>query len=402
MRNAPPISTSSPRETMTSRPAASAARPSSTAAALLLTAKPASPPVVISSSPSTCVWREPRSPVSGSISRSVYPDSTARTASCAAWLSGARPRLVWMMIPVALMARVSRECPDQATARVLSSITRAGDHSAGAVSSISRRRAPSTTCRTARAASGRGIPFKWPPASSCCRTRSTDGSCRSRGSWEAVTWTLLLLRELECGRRGLRPAPICPGAQAIHHLGRHVLAPQRHPGGQIPAVEVCAAGDQQVEAPRDFQVALHHGRRVVRIIRFDPLQPRSQEAVHHPIVAQPPRVRQHRDAPGAADDLHGLHRGDLQPLHIRRAVTADVLGERLRGLGDVSGLHEGPGYVRPPHGAAAGKRQDPLHLDGDAQRRQLLYHAFGAVQPAVAKPAQQPLQPLQAVVDEVA
>ena len=53
MRNSPPISISSPRETMTSRPWASVSRASSTAAALLLTTSASSAPVSRRSSAST-------------------------------------------------------------------------------------------------------------------------------------------------------------------------------------------------------------------------------------------------------------------------------------------------------------------------------------------------------------
>ena len=64
MRNEPPISTSCPRETTTSRPGpASAAAASSTAAAPLLTASAASAPVSSRSSASTWAWREPRAPL---------------------------------------------------------------------------------------------------------------------------------------------------------------------------------------------------------------------------------------------------------------------------------------------------------------------------------------------------
>ena len=61
-RKPPPISTSSPRETITSRPAASAASDSSVAAALLLTTTAASAPVRRQSSRSAWTSRRPRVP----------------------------------------------------------------------------------------------------------------------------------------------------------------------------------------------------------------------------------------------------------------------------------------------------------------------------------------------------
>ena len=62
MRNEPPISTSSPRETTTLRPAARAESASRTAAAPLLTTSPASAPVRRVSQRSTPAPRSPRRP----------------------------------------------------------------------------------------------------------------------------------------------------------------------------------------------------------------------------------------------------------------------------------------------------------------------------------------------------
>ena len=69
MRNEPPISTSSPRDTTTWRPAAKAESTSSSAAAPLLTTSAASAPVSRVSQRSTPVPRSPRSPVERSNSR---------------------------------------------------------------------------------------------------------------------------------------------------------------------------------------------------------------------------------------------------------------------------------------------------------------------------------------------
>ena len=68
MRNDPPISTSSPRDTMASRPAANSESTIMTAAALLLTARAASAPVSAQTSCSQCAWRLPRSMASTSYS----------------------------------------------------------------------------------------------------------------------------------------------------------------------------------------------------------------------------------------------------------------------------------------------------------------------------------------------
>jgi hypothetical protein len=68
-RNPPPISTSSPRDTITSRSRATAPSASSTAAALLLTTIPASAPHTRARSRPACSWRDPRSPESIRYSR---------------------------------------------------------------------------------------------------------------------------------------------------------------------------------------------------------------------------------------------------------------------------------------------------------------------------------------------
>jgi hypothetical protein len=67
-RKPPPISTSSPRDTMTSRPAASAASTIIVAAALLLTTTADSAPVNRQISPSAWTSRRPRAPRSTSYS----------------------------------------------------------------------------------------------------------------------------------------------------------------------------------------------------------------------------------------------------------------------------------------------------------------------------------------------
>ena len=83
-RNPPPISTSSPREMRTSRPAASAASASSVAAALLLTTTAASAPVSRQIRRSACTSRRPRAPRRGRI-RGWYSRRRARDARRAAW-----------------------------------------------------------------------------------------------------------------------------------------------------------------------------------------------------------------------------------------------------------------------------------------------------------------------------
>ena len=102
IRNPPPISTNSPRDTATSRPSARAARTSRTAEAQLLTTMAASAPQARASRAGARSCREPRVPVSRSNSRVAYRPSPTVVPH------GARPRLVWSSTPVALITSVNR------------------------------------------------------------------------------------------------------------------------------------------------------------------------------------------------------------------------------------------------------------------------------------------------------
>ena len=104
-RNEPPISISSPRDTIVSRPSASAFSASTSAPALLLTASAASAPVSRTSQPEIWSSRSPRRPVSTSYSRVEGSRIAAAAAAIAASGNGARPRLVCSTVPVRLKTR---------------------------------------------------------------------------------------------------------------------------------------------------------------------------------------------------------------------------------------------------------------------------------------------------------
>ena len=99
-RKLPPISTSSPRLTITSPPLAMAESISSTAAALLFTTIALSAPVRRLSSRSTWEYLSPREPEATSYSRVEYPVAAFITASTASFARHARPRLVCSTTPV--------------------------------------------------------------------------------------------------------------------------------------------------------------------------------------------------------------------------------------------------------------------------------------------------------------
>ena len=94
---------------ITSPPPARAESTRNAAAAQLLTTIAASAPVTSAIRPSTYSPRRPRPPASRSYSTVQYPEAS----TSAAWArsdNGARPRLVWMITPVALITRLNRSC----------------------------------------------------------------------------------------------------------------------------------------------------------------------------------------------------------------------------------------------------------------------------------------------------
>ena len=103
MRNFPPISTSSPRDTITSPDLASVLRHKRTAAALLFTTRAASAPVRRQSKDSKCAFLSPLSPRCRSYSRLEYSAAITASLSACSRLSGARPRFVCKIVPVPLI-----------------------------------------------------------------------------------------------------------------------------------------------------------------------------------------------------------------------------------------------------------------------------------------------------------
>lgn len=172
MRKAPPISTSSPRETITSLPRAIAAMVSSTAAALLFTTVAACAPVSVHSSSSTRLSRSPRPPLSRLYSRLFGLAIMASRCCNALSASSARPRLVWITVPVRLMTARMREARRSATRACTACATRSGAMSAASSAPLRpRSRNPSTTVRASPATS------VWPCSSI---SAATDGQRNTR------------------------------------------------------------------------------------------------------------------------------------------------------------------------------------------------------------------------------
>src|SRR5512135_243078 len=181
IRNDPPISTSSPRLTITSRPRAWPARQRSTAAALLLTTWTHSAPVRVRSIPSTCERRDDRSPAATSNSRFEYPLAVSRTAASASPGNGARPRLVWTTIPAALITRrIGRDSRDAISPGSIERIRSVhAARESGTRSPPASARTAATISRSASTTTARGWDRRNPRAAELPSREATDGSVRS-------------------------------------------------------------------------------------------------------------------------------------------------------------------------------------------------------------------------------
>ena len=179
MRKAPPISTSSPRETITSRPCASAPMVSSTAAALLLTTVAASAPVRVHSSSSTSESRSPRPPVARSYSRLLGAAIRVMSRCSAASASTARPRLVWMTVPVRLNTGRIR-----GASRNSMRSARAVASASGAIFPLARSPASAPARSRSSRARASVATSVWP----CAASSSGTPAARSRRSTEGRSW----------------------------------------------------------------------------------------------------------------------------------------------------------------------------------------------------------------------
>ncbi len=161
---------------ITDRRRASAVNASRTAAALLLTTSASSAPV--SRVSSACAWlsRLPRFPLARSNSSVAYPWAQSWIACKAAALSGALPKLVCKMTPVALITGCRLGCTQ--LVRHSSVWFRIASKSGRGLLFPADRRICSNVERMAARLSGRPHwAIHW-LARGCCKTRSTAGSLR--------------------------------------------------------------------------------------------------------------------------------------------------------------------------------------------------------------------------------
>ena len=196
IRNAPPISTSSPRDTTASPSRASAERATRRAPAALFTTSASPAPVSSIRRSRHSAWREPRVPRARSYSRFEYPAAMRLIASRAERASGARPRLVCSTTPVALITGRS----DGAARRCTRARTAAPQPSGGAAPPLAR--ACSIVSRTARTTRPRGCAVRSAATSGSASSASTAGS-RRRGSVTAP-WPWWY-RATQVSARGSRP-----------------------------------------------------------------------------------------------------------------------------------------------------------------------------------------------------
>ena len=175
-RKAPPISTSSPRETTTSLRWASVLSSRKTAAALLLTTVAASAPVSSATSAETRSSRSPRPPDSRSYSSAQGWRAASTIAAIASSGSVARPRLVCSTVPVRLNTgrRFGRQTVSMRASTAASSAVSSGSgaplRTASRVAASSVRTASVTTRRPCRAV---------------CETSAGSASRRSTAGREA-------------------------------------------------------------------------------------------------------------------------------------------------------------------------------------------------------------------------
>ena len=337
MRKAPPISTSSPRETITSLPRARAAIVSSTAAALLLTTVAASAPVSVVSSSSTTLSRSPRPPQARSYSRLLGPAIIASRCCSAGSASSARPRLVWITVPVRLMTRRRRG------ARRRCRRSQPAAASSACASILSGASAPASAARAASRAAARASPATsvWPCSSTSARTRrlaaaggrskaGLSGLPSSHARWTRragslassgigcagqkhrhrlgamAPFALLRQRQVDCQRaiqprrehhrrRGGRMQP-------LHHAGKQAVGLAHQPG-----TAAAALGNGQ-RLDRDFMVAL--------------LRTRDQESISRSKPAFAAPVRLHAAiAPNRANAIRSCRPFGSQGFALRVAVA---------------------------------------------------------------------------------
>ena len=208
-RNEPPISTNSPRETTTGRPAASACKANISAAAPLLTTNPSSASPSQRSNGRSNAWREPRSPLSRSSSRLQKPAAVAAISAMASALSGARPALVINNTPLPLCSRRSCGPSTALLAAMRLWVTAASTAAASAM-------LPSTMAARADATASRAMVDRSATGSAevasdeCCSSWSIAGNARKSDAAVAASAGAVGLERCLCCRAIAAPLVVRP------------------------------------------------------------------------------------------------------------------------------------------------------------------------------------------------
>ena len=187
MRKPSPISINSPRETITSPSRANAASVTSTAAAQLFTTIAASAPVSRVNNSAVCTSRFPRAPASRSYSRFEYCVALRRNSSTTLSGSGARPRFVCKITPVAFitgwseLARIRSTSAEMRSSRALRSqvIGEISLRMEDAICPVMRARRSSRTVRAISTTRLRSTRCASAASRGCASNSSTEGICRS-------------------------------------------------------------------------------------------------------------------------------------------------------------------------------------------------------------------------------
>src|SRR5271165_1269655 len=162
------------------------------------------------------------------------------------------------------------------------------------------------------------------------------------------------------------------GYQGLVGVGGHRLAADPVTGQA--AVVVAAARGHQAEIVGQGEEPGSFGSWLVGMEDLHPGQTRGGQPADLLVgdypVAPRPRVSQHRDAAGVADQADRVDRIERVPADVGPAAVADpVTGERLAGRGDGAAARHRAGYMRAADHGRAGDGRHLVPGDVDAEVR---------------------------------
>ena len=177
-----------------------------------------------------CTSRLPRAPASRSYSRLEYCVAVSRNSSTTLSGSGARPRFVCRITPVALITGKSERARIRSTSAVMRSSREAGSQATGEISArtavatcpVMRTRRSSSTVRATSTTRLRSTCFDSSASRGCAINSSTEGICRSNSDCSAEIERLVRAGMETFQHRAARPAiPASPIANHYPLLTAH-------------------------------------------------------------------------------------------------------------------------------------------------------------------------------------